>query len=84
METQTPSEALSLEAFAKSFEARKGNYEVVLMNPVSKQATPVRFSLPDGTPRQVQVTADALEFRYGPRQFVRIRFDQDGAEVVSR
>lgn len=75
---------LTLEQFTKGFQPKAGNYEVTLLNPVSKQATTVRFTLPEGTPRRVHVSGNQIEFDYGPRQYVRIRFDRDGAEVISR
>ena len=75
---------LTMEQFTKGFLPKAGNYEVTLLNPVSKQATTVRFTLPEGTPRRVRVSGNQIEFDYGPRQYVRIRFDRDGAEVISR
>jgi hypothetical protein len=44
----------------------------------------VRFTLPEGTPTRVQLLPDGVEFTYGPRRFVRIQFDDDGAFVTSR
>ena len=75
---------LTMEQFTKGFQAKAGNYEVTMLNPVSNQATTVRFTLPEGTPRRVRVSGNQIEFDYGPRQYVRIRFDRDGAEVISR
>jgi hypothetical protein len=74
----------SLEQFAKTFQPKGGNYEVSILSPVTNQATPVRFTLPDGTPRRVQVRRNEIEFDYGIRHFVRIEFDNDGAMVTSR
>jgi hypothetical protein len=79
-----PVQAPTLEAFSKSFQAKAGSYDVTLINPVSKQPTSVRFSLPEGTPRRVVVTRDSIEWVYGLRQWVRIEFDRDGATVISR
>jgi hypothetical protein len=76
--------ALTLEQFSKSFQAKAGAYEVELVNPLTRQPTRVRFTLPEGTPRRVRVARDEIEFIYGPRRFVRIEFDRDGAQVVSR
>jgi hypothetical protein len=78
---QTP---LSLGDFAKTFQAREGSYQVSIINPVTKAATPVRFSLPQGTPKRVVVRGNEVEFFYGRRHFVRINFDEDGAVVTSR
>jgi hypothetical protein len=75
---------MTLNDFARSFQARPGNYDVTLINPVTNQPTTVRFTLPDGSPRRVVVRGDELEFLYSRRQFVRIQFDRDGAMVTSR
>jgi hypothetical protein len=75
---------LTLQAFAKSFKAREGSYQLKIVNPVTKTPTMVRFSLPDGTPRRVIVRETEIEFSYGLRHFVRIQFDEDGAVVTSR
>jgi hypothetical protein len=79
-----PAQVQSLDSFAKSFQAKAGSYEVTLVNPVTKQPTTVRFNLPEGTPRRVQVTRDYIEFIYALRQWVRIEFDKDGAIVTAR
>jgi hypothetical protein len=76
--------ALTLSQFADSFEARAGHYEITLINPVTGTPNAVRFSLPEGSPRRVSVYRNEVEFTYGPRQFVRIQFDRDGAQVISR
>lgn len=75
---------MSLAQFAKSFQAKAGSYEIDLINPVTNQPTRVRFTLPDGTPKRVEVRNNEIEFRYGPLRFVRIEFDKDGAQVVAR
>jgi hypothetical protein len=79
-----PVQAPTLDAFSRSFQAKAGSYDVTVVNPVSKQPTSVRFSLPEGTPRRVVVTRDSIEWVYGLRQWVRIEFDRDGATVISR
>jgi len=79
-----PEQVLTLEQFAKAFQAKAGNYEVTLLNPVTRAATTVRFTLPEGTPRRVNLSRSEIEFDYGARRYVRIRFDRDGAEVSSR
>ena len=76
--------APTLEAFSKTFQAKAGSYEVSVLNPVSKQPTTVRFTLPEGTPRRVVVTRDSIEWVYGLRQWVRIELDKDGATMMSR
>jgi len=75
---------LSLQAFAKSFQARAGSYQLKIINPVTQSPTMVRFTLPEGTPRRVMVRENEIEFFYGLRHFVRIQFDEDGAQVTSR
>jgi hypothetical protein len=80
----TPMKTQTIDAFAKSFQAKAGTYEVTLLNPVTKQPTSVRFMLPEGTPRRVNVTRDSIEFIYGLRQWVRIEFDRDGVQVTTR
>lgn len=79
-----PADVLTHEAFAKSFKPKAGTYEVTLLNPITKQPTNVRFTLPEGTPKRVHTTRDSIEFVYGLRQFVRIEFDRDGALITSR
>lgn len=79
-----PAKAPTLSQFANQFQAKAGNYEVTLLNPVTSLPTPVRFSLPDGNLRRVHVRGNQIEFDYGPRRFVRIEFDRDGVQVVSR
>jgi hypothetical protein len=79
-----PPPPLSLDQFAKTFQAKAGSYEVDLINPVTNQPTKVRFALPEGAPRNVHVRPNEIEFRYGVLRFVRIEFDKDGAQVVSR
>jgi hypothetical protein len=80
----TPERVLTLEEFAKAFQPKAGSYEVTLQNPVTRQPTTVQFTLPEGTPRRVNLSRRELEFDYGPRRYVKIQFDQDGAEVHSR
>jgi hypothetical protein len=79
-----PPQPMSLDQFAKTFQAKAGSYDVDLINPVTNQPTKVRFSLPEGAPRNVHVRPNEIEFRYGLLRFVRIEFDKDGAQVVSR
>jgi hypothetical protein len=75
---------LSVEDFVKSFKPKAGNYEVELVNPVTGQPTPVRFTLPEGEPRRIHVSRREIEFDYGPRRYVKIQFDSDGALVIWR
>jgi len=79
-----PAQAMTLEAFSKSFKAKAGSYELTLLNPVTKQPTAVRFTLPEGTPKRVHVNRDSIEFVYSLRQWVRIEFDRDGVTVTTR
>ncbi len=75
---------MTLNQFAGSFKPRAGTFEVDLLNPVTKQPTKVRFTLPAGTPKRVIVDDDEVVFRYGLFQFVRISFTASGAQVVMR
>ena len=79
-----PVQVPTLDAFAKSFQAKAGSYDVTLLNPVTNRPTQVRFTLPEGTPRRVIVDRNEIEFVYGLRHFVRIQFDRDGAQITSR
>ena len=74
----------TLNDFARTFQPRAGHYDVTIVNPVTKQPTQVRFSLPEGSPRRVIVNRDEIEFRYGLLRFVRIQFDANGALITSR
>ena len=76
--------AMSLSEFAKSFQPRGGTHDLLLINPLTQAATPVRFSLPEGMPRRVIVDPQDVEFGYGLRHFVRIHFNADGVVVTSR
>jgi hypothetical protein len=77
-------QAPTLEGFAKTFQPKAGTFEVTILNPVTKQPTPVRFSLPEGQPRRVVVNRDSIEFIYSLRQWTRIEFDRDGVVVTTR
>jgi hypothetical protein len=79
-----PVQAMTLDQFASTFKARAGSFDVDLINPITKQATKVHFTLPAGTPKRVIVNRDEVEFRYGLFQFVRIEFTANGAQVVTR
>jgi len=74
----------TLPEFAKNFQAKAGNYDVTIINPITNQPTQVKFTLPEGSPRRVIVNRDEIEFRYSLRQWVRIEFDKDGAQITSR
>jgi hypothetical protein len=79
-----PNRAPTLDEFARSFQPKAGAYDVVLQNPLTQQPTNVHFTLPEGSPRRVIVHRREIEFFYAPRHFVRIEFDRDGAQVVTR
>jgi hypothetical protein len=76
-------QSMSLEAFAKSFQAKEGSYQIDLINPVSKMPTTVRFTLPPGQP-DVAVGPASITYRYVGRTMVKIEFDADGVTVTSR
>src|SRR5260370_22489973 len=42
---------LTLQAFAKSFQARAGSYQVKIVNPITQSPPMVTFTLPERTPR---------------------------------
>jgi hypothetical protein len=75
---------MTLGQFAQAFTPREGRYEIVLLNPVTRAPTTVRFALPPGTPHAVRVQRRELAFAYPSGQWVRIRFDRQGARVTSR
>ncbi len=79
-----PAEAPTLQSFAKTFQPKAGTYEVAILNPVTKQPNTVRFILPEGSPRRVDVRGNSIEFFYRIGQWVRIEFDRDGAQVTAR
>jgi hypothetical protein len=79
-----PASAMTLDQFSKAFQPQQGNYDILLINPVTQQPTTVRFSLPAGTPQRVQLGQAYIEYRYTGRQMVRIEFDRDGATVITR
>ncbi len=81
---QKSGRAVTLKEFSNLFKPKEGLFEVDLINPINNKATTVRFALPTGTPRRVQVGDRQIEFRYGLRRFVRIEFDEEGAIVTSR
>ena len=81
---QGASRAMTLTEFAKTFQPRGGMHEVPLINPLTQAVTPVRFSLPEGMPRRILVDPQGVEFVYGLRHFVRIRFNSDGVVVTAR
>lgn len=74
----------TLDSFARTFQPKAGSFEVTIVNPVTRQPQVVRFTLPEGQPRRVNVNRNSIEFVYGPRQFTRIEFDRDGVVVTTR
>jgi len=74
----------TLDAFAKSFQAKGGTHEATILNPLTNQPTTVRFTLPEGTPRRVIVDRDSIEWVYTLRTRVLVEFDRGGAMVIAR
>jgi hypothetical protein len=70
--------------FARNFKGQGGNYEVAMINPVTRTAVHVRFTLPEGTTEHVSFGPRHVEFHYGSDHWVRIEFDARGATVTSR
>lgn len=81
---QVQAQVMTLDQFAASFKPRAGTFDADLINPITKQPTRVRFTLPAGTPKRVIVNRDEVEFRYGLFQFVRIEFTANGAQVTTK
>jgi hypothetical protein len=79
-----PGQAMTLDAFAKTFTAKGGTYQVTLLNPLTNQPTAVRFTLPEGTPRRVIVDRNSIEWVYNLRTRVLIEFNRGGASVIAR
>jgi hypothetical protein len=75
---------MTLDQFSRTFQPRPGNYQMTIINPITKTPTNVNFTLPEGTPRRFVVRRDQIVFNYGRLRFVRIDFDKDGAIVTSR
>src|SRR5262245_22966190 len=78
-----PIRAMSLREFADHHRFAGGNYEAVLINPVTCQPCLVRFCLP-GCPNRVVVNRCEIVYRYGIGRWVRISFDSHGYVVTSR
>ena len=74
---QTPRE------FAETFKTAPGSYDVVLLHPKTNQPVTVRFTLPEGQARQVRTFPRQINFDYGGRRDVTIRFLADGRVRVS-
>jgi hypothetical protein len=74
----------TLDEFARNFQAKAGQYDVTVINPVTQQPTQLKFTLPEGAPRRVIVDRDEIEFRYSLRQFVRIQFTNSGVVTTIR
>lgn len=74
----------TLDEFARTFQAKAGQHDVTVINPVNGQPTELKFALPEGSPRRVIVDRDEIEFRYSIRQFVRIQFTNNGAVTTIR
>jgi hypothetical protein len=73
---------MTMAEFAKVFQAAPGQYEVLLVNPVTHAPAKVCFELPPGCPKKVRVFKRQMVFDYGRRDVV-IRFDCHGAVRVT-
>ena len=74
--------ALTLGEFVAAFRPCPGTHEAYLVHPVTGAPVKVCFTLPPGSPRKVRVHRRDLEFVYGHRQDVEIRFLRDGRVQV--
>jgi hypothetical protein len=68
--------------FASTFRPAGGRYEVVLEHPFTHAPVKVCFTLPEGLPRKVRANRLKLEFDYGRRCCVTVRFYRNGTVVV--
>ncbi|MBY0522414.1 MAG: hypothetical protein K2R98_03410 [Gemmataceae bacterium] len=75
-----PVRPITLAEFAASFRPAPGTYQVVFLNPVTKCATPVTFTLPPGCPK-VCVSRREITFDYGKCE-VHVRFRICTGKVV--
>ncbi len=71
----------TLAEFATSFVARAGTHEVTVIHPVTGRPVTVSFTLPDGTPKKIDVKRREIDFDYG-RSSVTIRFMAGGKVSV--
>jgi hypothetical protein len=69
--------------FAATFKPAPGTYDVVLLHPVTNRPVQVSFTLPPGQPRAVRTWPRQLNFDYGSRRDVGIRFLADGRVQVT-
>ena len=69
--------------FANTFKPAPGNYEVVLLHPVTNKPVQVSFTLPAGQVRKVRTFPRQINFDYDGRRDVTIRFLADGGVRVT-
>jgi hypothetical protein len=69
--------------FADTFKPVPGTYDVVLLHPVTHKPVQVTFTLPPGTARAVRTFPRQINFDYGSRRDVTIRFMGDGRVRVT-
>jgi hypothetical protein len=69
--------------FAETFRPAPGNYDVTLLHPVTNKPVQVTFTLPEGEARKVRSFPRQINFDYGGRRDVSIRFLADGRVRVT-
>ena len=78
-----PARPLTHREFAETFKPAPGTYDVVLLHPVTNAPVKVTFTLPEGTARNVRTFPRQINFDYGSRRDVTIRFLADGRVRVT-
>jgi hypothetical protein len=71
------SRAPTLTEFAATFRPKGGRYEIVIEHPMTGKPVRVSFTLPEGTPKRVNVHRRGLDFEYRGKE-VSIRFLRGG------
>ena len=69
--------------FAETFKPAPGTYDVVILHPVTHKPVQVTFTLPPGAARNVRSFLRQINFDYGGRRDVTIRFLGDGRVRVT-
>jgi hypothetical protein len=69
--------------FADTFKPAPGTYDVVLLHPVTNKPVQVTFTLPPGVVYNVRTFPRQINFDYGHRRDVTIRFLADGRVRVT-
>lgn len=68
--------------FVETFKPAPGSYEVTLLHPITEKPVLVSFTLPAGQARNVRSWPRQINFDYGGRRDITIRFLADGSVRV--